>query len=103
MATVQKPLIRSIAPDHLNRAADVIRLLGHPERLKILEVLERGEASVSGVQEALDLPQAIVSQHLAKMRGLDVVASRRDGQHVYYRIIEPKVQHVLNCIRTCDL
>jgi len=103
MATAQKLLIRSITADHLNRAAEVIRLLGHAERLKILEVLERGEASVTDIQEALDLPQAIVSQHLAKMRGLDVVAPRRDGQHVYYHIIEPKVQHVLNCIRTCDL
>jgi ArsR family transcriptional regulator, zinc-responsive transcriptional repressor len=103
MATAQKLLIRSITPDHLNRAAEVIRLLGHAERLKILEVLERGEASVTDIQAALDLPQAIVSQHLAKMRGLNVVASRRDGQHVYYHIIEPKVQHVLRCIRTCDL
>jgi len=68
MATAQKLLIRSITPDHLNRAAEVIRLLGHAERLKILEVLERGEASVTDIQEALDLPQAIVSQHLAKMR-----------------------------------
>jgi ArsR family transcriptional regulator len=96
-------LVRSIQPETLARAAEVIKLLGHAERLKIVEVLERDEATVSEIQEALGLPQAIVSQHLAKMRGCDIVAARRDGNHVYYRIAEPKVHHILTCIRKCDM
>lgn len=104
MTTAQKLLVRSISPEQLARAADVIKVLGHCDRLKILEVLERqGEATVTEIQQAVDLPQAIVSQHLAKMRGLNVVSSRREGQHVHYCIVEPKVQHVLNCIRMCDM
>jgi ArsR family transcriptional regulator len=87
----------------LQRAAEIIKLLGHPERLKIVEVLEEGEATVTEIQEALDLPQAIVSQHLAKMRGTGIVAARRDGVHVYYQIKEAKVPHILRCIRTCDI
>ncbi len=101
MAT--KTLVRSIDAEQLHRAADIIKMLGHPERLKIVEVLENNEAAVSEIQEALDLPQAIVSQHLAKMRGAGIVAARRDGTHVYYRIVEPKVEHILGCIRTCDM
>jgi DNA-binding transcriptional ArsR family regulator len=100
MAT--KPLLRRIDPAVLARAADIIKLLGHPDRLKIVEALERGEASVSEIREAVGLPQAIVSQHLARLRGASVVASRRDGVHVLYHVVEPKVQHVLNCIRDCD-
>ena len=96
-------LVRSIQPEILSRAAEVIKLLGHPERLKIVEVLERGEATVTEIQDALDLPQAIASQHLAKMRGHDIVTARRDGNHVYYRIAEPKVHHILSCIRKCDM
>jgi ArsR family transcriptional regulator len=96
-------LVRSIKPDVLARAAEVIKLMGHPERLKIVEVLERDEATVSEIQDALDLPQAIVSQHLAKMRGCNVVMARRDRNHVYYHIAEPKVYHILNCIRKCDM
>ncbi|MCA9738130.1 MAG: metalloregulator ArsR/SmtB family transcription factor [Gemmatimonadota bacterium] len=96
-------LVRSADPAVLRRAAEIIRMLGHPERLKIVEVLERGETTVTEIQEAVGLPQASVSQHLARLRGCDVVASRRDGVHVHYRIIEPKVSHILNCIRTCDL
>jgi len=99
---VTKPLLRRIDPAVLARAADIIRLLGHPERLKIVEVLERGESNVSEIREAVGLPQAIVSQHLARLRGANVVASRRDGVHVLYRVIEPKVRHILSCIRTCD-
>jgi ArsR family transcriptional regulator len=96
-------LVRSIEPQHLSRAADVIKLLGHPERLKIVEVLEAGESTVREIQETLELPQAIASQHLAKLRGAGVVAARRDGNHVHYRIIEPKVHHILNCLRHCDM
>ena len=97
-----KPLLRRIDPAVLARAADIIKLLGHAERLKIVEVLERGEATVSEIRDAVGLPQAIVSQQLARLRGAHVVAARRDGVHVLYRIVEPKVQHVLSCIRTCD-
>ena len=97
-----KQLLRRIDPTVLARAADIIKLLGHPERLKIVEVLERGEASVSEIRDAVRLPQAIVSQHLARLRGANVVAARRDGVHVLYRVIEPKVRHVLTCIRECD-
>jgi ArsR family transcriptional regulator len=96
-------LVRTIEPRQLARAADIIKMLGHPDRLKIVEVLEPGEVAVTEIQEALGLPQAIVSQHLAKMRGCDIVAARRDGNHVFYRIIEPKVQHILDCIRRCDM
>lgn len=99
----RQPLIRSISRATLGRAAEIIKMLGHPERLKIVEVLERGEATVSDIQATLRLPQAIVSQQLARMRGCGIVAQRRDGIHVHYRIVEPKVHHILRCIRTCDM
>ncbi|UCF40379.1 MAG: helix-turn-helix transcriptional regulator [Gemmatimonadota bacterium] len=98
-----KQLVRGVEPKTLHRAAEIIKMLGHPDRLKIAEVLEQGETSVSDIQQVLDLPQAIVSQHLAKMRGCGIVSSRRDGNHVYYRIVEPKVGHILGCIRSCDM
>ena len=96
-------LIRSIDPRALTKAADVIKVVGHPDRLRILEFLEEEEKAVGEIQECLGLPQAIVSQHLAKMRGCNIVEARRDGIHVYYHVIEPKVQHILDCVRHCDL
>jgi len=99
---MKRPLLRRLDPALLTRAAEIIKMLGHPERLKIVEVLERGEATVSEIQDAVGIPQAIVSQHLARMRGHNIVAAQRDGSFVRYRVIEPKVHHVLNCIRECD-
>lgn len=101
MATSEQ--LRTISPEILHRAADIIKMLGHADRLRIVEVLEGGETSVSDIQDELDLPQAIVSQHLAKMRGKGIVEARRDGSSVRYRIVEPKVHHILNCIRECDV
>ncbi|NNF26636.1 MAG: winged helix-turn-helix transcriptional regulator [Gemmatimonadetes bacterium] len=98
-----KSLIRSIDPEVLSRAAEIIKLLGHHHRLRIVEALEEGEATVSEVQDALDLPQAVVSQHLSRLRGAGVVSGRREGVNVYYQITEPKVYHILECIRTCDM
>jgi ArsR family transcriptional regulator len=101
--TPSRHLLRGVDPELLNRAAQTIRVLGHVDRIKIAEVLEGGDATVTEIQENVDLPQAIVSQHLARLRAHGIVASTRDGQNVVYSLVEPKVLHILNCIRNCDL
>ncbi len=90
-------------PDVLHRAAEVIKCLGHPLRLRLVEALDEGERSVSELQTYADSAQSAVSQQLAVLKAHAVVDSRRDGAHVYYRIIEPKVTAILSCIRSCDL
>jgi ArsR family transcriptional regulator len=87
----------------LERAARVIRVLGHPLRLRILELLEIGERNVADLQDELMATQAVISQQLAILRSEGIVAPRRDGPRVFYRIVEPKVSHILDCIRQCDL
>jgi ArsR family transcriptional regulator len=103
MTRTAQPLVRGIDPAMLKRAADIIKLLGHPERLKIVEALERGELSVSAICEICELPQAICSQHLSRLRRQKVVAFRKEGLNVLYRVVEPKVHHILDCIRKCDV
>ena len=87
----------------LDRAARVIKVVGHPLRLRILEALESGELHVAELQALVGSSQAAVSQHLGILRAHGVVDARRDGFRVYYRIIEPKVVRILDCIRECDL
>jgi ArsR family transcriptional regulator len=99
----QPSLSTRIDPFVFERAARVIRVLGHPLRLRILESLEIGERNVTDLQDELEANQAVISQQLAILRAEAVVAARRDGPRVYYRIIEPKVSHILDCIRQCDL
>jgi DNA-binding transcriptional ArsR family regulator len=80
------------------RAARILKLLGHPDRLLILSALRRGELSVSELCDACGLEQAICSQHLRRLRRLDVVACRKAGPKVHYRVIEPRVRSILGCI-----
>jgi DNA-binding transcriptional ArsR family regulator len=99
----KRPLLRGIDPELLMRAAETIRVLGHVDRIKIVEVLEAGDATVTEIQEKVGLSQPIASQHLARLRAHGIVQSSRDGQHVVYHLLEPKVEHILRCIRQCDL
>lgn len=101
MTTVHSPP-DALTPEVLERAASVIKCLGHPMRLRLLEALERGEHTVSALQEYAGVSQAAVSQQLATMKARNIVDCRRDGAFVHYRIIEPKVLHILACIRWCD-
>ena len=93
-----------ISAETLSRAAAVIRCLGHPLRLRLLEAMETGEKAVSELQEYAGVSQPMVSQHLMVLKAHGVVGLRRAGPFAYYWIIEPKVKAILECIRAgeCD-
>lgn len=93
-----------ISATMIQEAAEVLKTIGHPVRLEILELLdERGEQNVTAIYEALGLDQPIVSQHLGLMRDKGIVESRREGVNVFYGVADEKVTRVLDCIRKCDL
>jgi len=85
----------------LQRAAEILKTIGHPVRLRIVYCLELGERTVTEIQEAIGQPQAITSQQLAKMKARGVLRSRREGTKVYYALADDLVPHVLECIRRC--
>jgi len=87
--------------EQLCHAAAIIKCLGHPLRLRILEALESGEMTVSALQEYAAASQSTVSQQLSILRGKAVVDCRREGVHVYYWITEPRVHRILACLREC--
>jgi DNA-binding transcriptional ArsR family regulator len=91
----------ALDPTVLDRAAAVIKCLGHPLRLELLDALERGAATVTDLQRRTGATQAMVSQQLATLRGHGIVTARRDGPFVRYSIAEPKVHQILECIRGC--
>lgn len=94
--------IETMEPEVLDRAANIIKCLGHPLRIRILSALEDGEKTVSELQDRSEASQATVSQQLATMRGRGIVECRRDGANVFYWITEPSVSQILDCIRQCD-
>ena len=88
-----------IEQDRIERAAAVLKTVAHPLRLRIVELLEGGERSVTELKELLGVTQPLTSQHLSQMRMRGVLASRRDGAQVYYSIANPDVVKVIHCIR----
>ena len=95
--------IPEIDPTILDRASRVIRVLGHPLRLRILNLLEGSERNVTELVVATGVSQAAVSQQLRILRSEGIVDDRREGSRVFYRITEPKVSMILDCIRACDV
>ena len=80
------------------RAAGLLRLLANERRLMILCQLADGELSVGQIAQRVDLGQSALSQHLAKLRADDVVATRRDGQTIYYRLHDPDAARVIETL-----
>lgn len=79
--------------------AEFFRLLGHPARVRILELLRDGERSVGELQIALGLDSSGTSQHLTAMRRLGVLDSRRAGTSVFYRVGDPRIFQLLEVAR----
>ena len=77
-------------PIHEAKAA-LFKVLGHPVRVRILELLSDGERSVGALQAALELDSGGTSQHLAALRQAGLVTSRREGTSVFYRVADRKV------------
>jgi len=79
--------------------ANLFRVLGHPARVRILELLREGERSVGALQAELGLDSGGTSQHLAALRRIGLVESRREGTSVYYRVDDPRVFDLLEVAR----
>lgn len=79
--------------------AQLFRVLGHPVRIRMLELLSDGERTVGQLQSELDLDSSGTSQHLAALRQQGVLDSRRAGTSVYYRIRDPRVSQLLTVAR----
>lgn len=80
--------------------ARFFRVLGHPTRLAILELLLERPHTVSELVDALALPQSRISNHLACLRWCRFAGSERQGREVTYRVSDPSVRDVVAVART---
>ncbi|HEY7793323.1 MAG TPA: metalloregulator ArsR/SmtB family transcription factor [Gaiellaceae bacterium] len=75
--------------------ANLFRVLGHPARVRILELLREGERSVGAIQAELELDSGGTSQHLSALRRIGLVDSRRAGTSVFYRVADERAFDLL--------
>ncbi|MEJ2151617.1 MAG: metalloregulator ArsR/SmtB family transcription factor [Gemmatimonadota bacterium] len=104
MRSVKGPSWQTISIDAIQEAARILKCIGHPVRLEILAFLDAsGEQTVSAICEAVERDQPVVSRHLTLMRDKGILASRREGVNVYYRMDDERVVQVLDCLRACQI
>jgi DNA-binding transcriptional ArsR family regulator len=85
--------------DRLTQAAECLKILAHPHRLRIVEMLLKDRYTVGELAEKCDIPSNIASGHLRLMQRCGFLAPERDGRNVYYKITEPCLGKFFACIR----
>jgi DNA-binding transcriptional ArsR family regulator len=83
-----------------NLQAELLKVLAHPARLQILDVLRDGEQCVCHLQAVLGLRQAYVSQQLMELRELGLVTDRKEGLRVFYSVCDSSVYAILDVARS---
>ena len=78
--------------------AEVLKVLGHPVRLKIVAGLCTRECNVKHIWECLGLPQATVSQHLALLKNKGIISGARDGVEVHYSVVHPLAKKIVKLL-----
>lgn len=80
--------------------SDICRIMANPKRLMIIDMLGLKEMSVGEIAAAINAPTPQVSQHLRLLRDKNLVKTRKDGQTVYYVLVEPKMIEACSIIRS---
>ncbi|EKF17361.1 ArsR/SmtB family transcription factor [Nitratireductor pacificus] len=84
--------------EQARKASDLLKALSHESRLLILCLLAEGEKSVSELEDIMKMPQAAVSQQLARLRFDRLVNTRREGRAIYYSIASAEVGSVIEAL-----
>ena len=93
---------RKIEPAGMKRAAALLKVLSHPDRLQILFFIEEQEKKVTDIQKHVDLTQAMTSQHLKVLFETGYLDRRRAGTSIYYKLNGEQGKNILPRIRDCE-
>jgi ArsR family transcriptional regulator, zinc-responsive transcriptional repressor len=84
--------------EDLRQAAECLRTLAHPVRLRMVQLILRGELTVGQLAEACQIPSHMASEHLRMMQHCGLLARRQDGRRIYYQVAEPTLAQIMGCI-----
>lgn len=93
-----KPKLRLTNLAALGQAAECLRVLAHPHRLRMVQMLLQDDFTVGELATACELPTAMASEHLRLMQRCGFLASEREGRKVFYRVCEPHLKQIVKCI-----
>jgi ArsR family transcriptional regulator len=97
-----KCAMETLSADAVAAAAEMLRTLAHPMRLRIVDALNtEGEMPVCQITDYLKISQAATSQHLNHMRRVGLLRSERRGKEMWYSVTDPRPIALLECICRC--
>jgi len=85
--------------DALGQVAECLRVLAHPHRLRMIQMMLSGDHTVGELAEACELPTAMASEHLRLMQRCGFLASQKQGRKVFYRVVDTHLKDLMKCIR----
>src|SRR5437763_7808528 len=94
--TLKLPDLTSLAS--LEQAAECLKTLAHPHRLRMIQMLLRGRYTVGELAEACEIPSHMASEHLRLMQRCGLLTAEKDGRKAYYQIAEPHLADIMACI-----
>lgn len=98
-ATAKTPNPPTLTPlKSLEEAAECLKTLAHPHRLRMVQMLLRGRYTVGELAEACGIPSHMASEHLRLMQRCGFMTSEKDGRKAYYRIAEPHLAKLMACV-----
>ncbi|MBX3425378.1 MAG: helix-turn-helix transcriptional regulator [Pirellulales bacterium] len=100
MSTKKKSPPKLLDLAALEQAAECLRTLAHPHRLRMVQLLLQGEYTVGELAEACGIASHMASEHLRLMKHCGLLGSERDGRKTYYTIAEPHLAAILGCIES---
>jgi DNA-binding transcriptional ArsR family regulator len=79
-------------------AAECLRTLAHPHRLRMVQMLLRQEYTVGELAESCDIPSHMASEHLRLMKDRGLLSNRRDGRRTFYHVAEQGLAGIMQCV-----
>jgi DNA-binding transcriptional ArsR family regulator len=82
----------------LEQAAECLRTLAHPHRLRMIQMLLRGRFAVGELAEACEIPSHMASEHLRLMQRCGLLTVDKVGRNAFYEIAEPHLSNIMACV-----
>ena len=87
-------------PAAFAQAAECLKTLAHPVRLRMVQLLLHGRYTVGELAEDCGVPDNVASEHLRLMQRCGFFTSEREGRRVYYQVAEPHLQNIMDCVES---
>jgi DNA-binding transcriptional ArsR family regulator len=84
--------------DNLAQAAECLKTLAHPHRLRMVQILLQGRYSVGELAKACGIPSHMASEHLRLMQRCGFLVNEKEGRNAYYQIVETHLASIMACI-----